>query len=111
MNCRGCHHPRKRMIQYSRDASDGSEKPWSTGSPACAGDDDFSWSARGLRRALRCRSLPPLPVLVRRLALLDEGRHALGAVFQREGRMEQIALDVHTLRKRRLEGAVDGFLG
>src|SRR4051794_2713837 len=52
-----------------------------------------------------------LPVLVHRLALLDERRHALGAVFERKGRVEQIALDIHALRQRRLERAVDGLFG
>ena len=41
-----------------------------------------------------------LPVLVHRLALLDERRHAFGAVFQRKGRVEQIALDTHAFRQR-----------
>src|SRR5271156_5593479 len=31
-----CHHPRKRMIQYS-ETDDGLEKARRTGSPACAG--------------------------------------------------------------------------
>jgi hypothetical protein len=35
-----CHHPRKRVIQYSRDASDGIEKPQRTGYFAFAGYDD-----------------------------------------------------------------------
>jgi hypothetical protein len=34
-----CHHPRKRVIQYSRDADDGNDRPQRTGSSACAGDD------------------------------------------------------------------------
>jgi len=34
------HHPRKRVIQYPRDASDGIEKPRRTGYPAFAGYDD-----------------------------------------------------------------------
>ena len=34
------HRPRRRTIQYSRDASDGIEKPRRTGYPACAGYDD-----------------------------------------------------------------------
>ncbi len=46
-----------------------------------------------------------------RLALLDERRHALGAVFQREGGVEQITFDVEAFGERRLEGAVDGALG
>src|SRR6195952_3103383 len=54
---------------------------------------------------------PQLPVLVHRLALLDERGHAFGTVFQCEGRMEQVALDAHAFRQRRLERAVDGFLG
>jgi hypothetical protein len=33
-----------RATQYSRDASDFTEKPRRTGSPACAGDDDQVWS-------------------------------------------------------------------
>jgi hypothetical protein len=32
-----CHHPRMRVIQYSRDASDRNEKPRRTGSPGQAG--------------------------------------------------------------------------
>ncbi len=36
-----CHRPRRRAIQYSRDAEDGIERPRRTGSPACAGDDDL----------------------------------------------------------------------
>src|SRR4051812_27019540 len=47
-----------------------------------------------------------LAVLVHRLALLDERRHALGAIFQRKGCMKQIALDIHALGQRGLEGAV-----
>ena len=39
-----CHHPRKRVIQYSRDAGDGIERPRRTGYPACAGYDDRVWS-------------------------------------------------------------------
>jgi hypothetical protein len=39
-----CRRPRKRATQYSRDASDGIEKPRCTGYPACAGYDDFSCS-------------------------------------------------------------------
>src|SRR4051794_31568816 len=35
----GCHHPRTRVIQYSRDSSDSTEKPRRTGYPACAGYD------------------------------------------------------------------------
>jgi hypothetical protein len=35
------HHPRKRVIQYSRDVSDRAEKPRRTGYPAFAGYDDF----------------------------------------------------------------------
>ena len=34
------HRPRRRTIQYSRDASNGIEKPRRTGYPACAGYDD-----------------------------------------------------------------------
>ena len=60
------------------------------------------------RHALPTRRIS---VLVHRLALLDEGGHAFGAVFQRKGRVEQVALDVEAFRQRRLEGAVDGFLG
>ena len=33
------HHPRRRVIQYSRDSIDKTEKPRRTGSPAFAGDD------------------------------------------------------------------------
>ena len=40
-----CHHSRMRVIQYSRDARDGTDKPRRTGSLACAGDDDRSVSA------------------------------------------------------------------
>jgi hypothetical protein len=35
------HHPRKRVIQYSRDVNDRTEKPQSTGSSAFADDDSF----------------------------------------------------------------------
>src|ERR1700685_679253 len=35
-----CYHPRKRVIQYSRDISDKIEKPRRTGCPAFAGHDD-----------------------------------------------------------------------
>src|SRR6202040_1229574 len=52
-----------------------------------------------------------LPVLVRRLPLLDECRHAFGAVLQREGRVKQVAFDVESFGQRRLECAVDGALG
>src|SRR6266700_2378504 len=51
-----------------------------------------------------------LPILVRRLALLDEGRHALGAILQREGRVKQIALDIQSVGQRGLEGAIDRLL-
>ena len=40
-----CHHPRKRVIKYSRDADDGIEKPRRTGYPACAGYDGGGWGA------------------------------------------------------------------
>src|SRR5688500_13247602 len=40
-----------------------------------------------------------LSVLVHRLALLDERRHAFGTIFQRESRVEQVALDVHAFRQ------------
>src|SRR5258708_36010574 len=36
-----CHHPRMRVIQYSRDASDETEGPRRTGYPAFAGYDDW----------------------------------------------------------------------
>ena len=39
-------HPRRRVTQYSRGASDRTEKPRRTGSPACAGDDGFVCSRR-----------------------------------------------------------------
>src|SRR5258708_8359289 len=51
-----------------------------------------------------------LPVLIRRFPLLDERRHAFGAILQREGRVEQVALDVEAFGQRRLEGPVDGAL-
>jgi hypothetical protein len=35
-----CHHPRKRVIQYSREADDRTAKPRRTGSLAFAGDDN-----------------------------------------------------------------------
>jgi hypothetical protein len=34
-----------RTIQYSRDVSDGIDKPLSTGYPACAGYDNSAWEA------------------------------------------------------------------
>src|SRR5882757_762590 len=51
-----CHHPRKRMIQYSRDSNDRSEKARRTGYPACAGYD-----SRG-----RFKLCLPLPLARRR---------------------------------------------
>src|SRR5258708_25894110 len=51
-----------------------------------------------------------LPVLIHRPALLDEGRHAFGAVLERKGGMKQIAFDVHSFRQPRLESTIDGFL-
>ena len=36
-----CRHPRRRVIQYSRDVHDGIEKPQRTGYPAFAGYDDL----------------------------------------------------------------------
>src|SRR5690242_10801316 len=50
-------------------------------------------------------------VLVVRLALLDEGGHALLAVLGRERRVEQAALEPHALGERRLERAVHRLLG
>ena len=52
-----------------------------------------------------------LPVFVDRLSLFDEGGHALGAIFQRKGRVEQVALDIQAFGERRLECAIDRFLG
>jgi hypothetical protein len=43
----GCHRPRRRAIQYSRDVSDRTEKPRRTGSPACAWDDSCVWGSFG----------------------------------------------------------------
>jgi hypothetical protein len=42
-----CRRPRMRAIQYSRDVSDGAEKPQRTGYPACAGYDSGGWEAAG----------------------------------------------------------------
>jgi hypothetical protein len=52
------HHPRKRMIQYSRDASDRSEKPRRTGSPACAGDDGILRRAAPSHSSQECLTPP-----------------------------------------------------
>src|ERR1700682_2011625 len=46
-------HPRKRVIQYSRDVSDGIEKPRRTGYPAFAGYDDRRWGGTAVAFA-RC---------------------------------------------------------
>src|SRR5947207_3463419 len=53
-----------------------------------------------LRGSLRShlRMTQRSPVLVHRLALFDERGHALGTIFQRERRVEQIAFDVHAFR-------------
>src|SRR6202035_2041081 len=51
-----------------------------------------------------------LPVPIHRPSLLDERRHAFGAIFQRDGGMKQFTLDVEAFGKRRLERAVDGAL-
>jgi hypothetical protein len=40
------HHPRMRVIQYSRDAGAGIEKPRRTGYPACAGYDGLLFCRR-----------------------------------------------------------------
>src|ERR1700686_118332 len=45
-----CHHPRKRVIQYSRDADARIEKPRRTGYPAFAGYDDLWGCERAPRR-------------------------------------------------------------
>jgi len=39
-----CHRPRRRAIQYSREAGDCAEKPRRTGYPACAGYEGSLWS-------------------------------------------------------------------
>jgi hypothetical protein len=49
-------------------------------------------------------------VLESRLALLDEGGHALLLVLQRELRLEHAPLEEHPLGERGLVGAVDRFL-
>ena len=46
-----------------------------------------------------------------RRPLLDERRHAFLLVFGREQRLEHAPLEAHAFGQRRLEGAVDGFLG
>src|SRR5258707_11121072 len=51
------------------------------------------------------------PVLVDRLALLDERGHAFLLVLGGEGRVEEAALEAHALGERRLVGAVDRLLG
>src|SRR4029078_6997802 len=49
------HHPRMRVIQYSRDVDDRTEKPWLTGYPACAGMAALGVATRR-RTALRTGS-------------------------------------------------------
>src|SRR4051812_2283929 len=44
----GCHHPRRRVTQYSRGADERTEKPRRTGSPAFA-EDDTSLVARSCK--------------------------------------------------------------
>ena len=39
------HHPRRQVIQYSRDVNDRVDKPRRTGYPACAGYDDLVHSS------------------------------------------------------------------
>src|SRR3979490_323924 len=46
-----CHHPRKRVIQYSRETRDDTDRPRRTGYPACAGYDNSSWSTVTARSA------------------------------------------------------------
>src|SRR5437763_7859529 len=41
VSAHNCHHPRKRVIQYSREVSFLIERPWRTGCPAFAGHDDL----------------------------------------------------------------------
>ena len=41
-----CHRPRRRAIQYSRDACDRAEKPRRTGFPAFAGNDSGTWRTK-----------------------------------------------------------------
>ena len=55
-----------------------------------------SGAAYGSRRS-RGRLAEGLPVLIHRFALLDERRHAFGAILQREGGVKQVALDVQPL--------------
>ena len=43
-----------------------------------------------------------------RFALVEESRHAFGAIFQPERGMKEIAFKVHALRERGLEHAIDG---
>jgi hypothetical protein len=72
----GCHHPPpgrrnappddrlQRMIQYSRDASDGIERPRRTGYPAFAGYDDLLRSGRSHRARVRATPLAdPAPAV------------------------------------------------
>ena len=65
-----CRHPRKRVIQYSKDADDRTEKPRRTGSSAFAEDDELSLTER---RAL------PLPQFV--IRGLDPRIHHLRKSF------------------------------
>jgi hypothetical protein len=51
------HHPRMRVIQYSRGSSDRTDKPRRTGSPACAGDD--SVGRFGILPSLRAQRSNP----------------------------------------------------
>src|SRR5690554_2193675 len=62
---------------------------------------------RGEWRAARARSV----VLEVRLALLDEGLHALGLVGGGEDRVEHPTLEAHAFGQTGLEYAVDAFLG
>src|ERR1700722_10122320 len=76
---------------------------WQILSPTIEAGGHGSRRSPGRREKVTLR----LPVLVHRLALLDECRHAFGAVFQREGGMKQVALDIDAFGQRRLECAVD----
>jgi hypothetical protein len=58
-NALNCHHPRRRVIQYSRDANDGTERPRRTGYSAFAEYDGCGRRIGPRSTALTCNTTAP----------------------------------------------------
>jgi hypothetical protein len=106
------HHPRKRVIQYSRDSSYRTEKPRRTGYPAFAGYDGCWFRASAIKRACypTGKSMRPAPgglsspfnknILIFRncksVYILAHPALTRGALRGRHGRWVRDAVDADT---------------